>query len=386
MKQTICKTIEGLKQRLYDINQFMYDNPELGDEEFQAVEKLTRLLQDFDFTLETGVADRTTAFRAVYDSGKPGPTVAFLCEYDALPGVGHGCGHNMIGTMGAAAGIGLKSVLDTVGGKVVVLGTPAEETNGGKVDMVKAGIFDDIDAAMMLHPSANKSYESGTSQAIDALQFEFTGKSSHAAGEPEKGINALDAVILTFNGINALREHLKSTVRIHGIIKEGGEAANIVPDRAVAQFYVRAPKREYLNEVVEKVKNVARGAELMTGAALNISNYEASYDNLRTNQTLSQAFTRNLKELGIQEIEKPKDGSGSLDMGDVSHVVPAIHPVIGLGAPGVNAHSKEFADLTVTDIAKERLLQGAKALALTGYDLLTDSNLLSEVKKEFTTT
>lgn len=385
MKEQIISGIQALKNRLVELNQFMYEHPELGDEEYQAVEKLTTLLKDYKFSVETGVAGRATAFRAVYDSKKAGPTVAFLSEYDALPGIGHGCAHNMIGTMGAAAGIGLASVLDQIGGKVVVLGTPAEETNGGKVDMVKAGLFADIDVAMMLHPAPDKSYESGSSQAMDAIQFEFTGKASHAAAAPEKGINALDAVLLTFSGINALREHVTPDVRIHGIIKDGGEAANIVPAKAVAQFYVRAKKRKELNDIVEKVKNIARGAELMTGATLSITNYEASYDDLRTNQTLSQAFTTNLKGLGITEIHKPESDSGSLDMGDVSYVVPAIHPIIGLDSPDVNGHTKEFADLTITDIAQKRLIQGAQALALTGYDVITKSELLHRIKAEFAT-
>lgn len=385
MKKSITAAIEDVRSSLYAINQFMFEHPELGDEEFQAVEKLTVFLADNDFAVETGIADRPTAFRAVFASDKPGPAVAFLCEYDALPAIGHGCGHNMIGTMSAAAGIGLKSVINSIGGRVVVLGTPAEETNGGKVDMVRAGIFAEIDVAMMLHPAADKSYQSGTSQAMDAIQFEFAGKASHAAGAPEKGINALDAAILTFNGINALREHLKPEVRIHGIIKEGGEAANIVPARAVAQFYLRAGERKYLDEIVEKVGNIARGAELMTGAALTISKYETSYANLRTNQVLSRAFTANLEACGVNNISPPKDGSGSLDMGDVSHVVPAIHPSIGLDSPHVNGHTREMAQLTVTDIGRQRLIQGAQALALTGFDIIADKELLRKIKEEFKT-
>ncbi|WP_350342700.1 M20 family metallopeptidase [Proteinivorax tanatarense] len=385
MKQKIKEEITNLQERFFEINKFIYENPELGDEEFKAVEKLTSLLADHGFVIEKGIASRQTAFKATYDSKKTGPSVAFLCEYDALPGVGHGCGHNMIGAMGVAAGIGLSKVIESLGGKVVVFGTPAEETNGAKVDMVKEGVFKDIDVAMILHPSAGKSYESGSSQAMDAIQFEYTGKPSHAAAAPEKGINALDGVIMLFNGINALREHVPSDVRIHGIIKEGGEAANIVPEKAVAQFYIRAKERKYLNEVVHKIRNIAKGAEMMTGATVSISNYEASYDNLKTNNELSQTFNKNLKQAGVEDIEKPKGGAGSIDMGDVSLVCPAIHPYIGLDHPNVNGHSKEMADLTVTKIAKERLIQGAIAMAFTGFDVIKDKQLLAKIKEEFKT-
>ncbi|WP_353894142.1 M20 family metallopeptidase [Proteinivorax hydrogeniformans] len=383
MKELIKKEIEKIQEELYDINQYIYENPELGDKEFKAVEKLASLLADHNFVIDKGVAGRKTAFRATFDSKKEGPSIAFLCEYDALPGVGHGCGHNMIGTMGAAAGIGLSKIVESIGGKIVVLGTPAEETNGAKVDMVKKGVFEDIDLAMILHPSAGTSTESGSSQAMDAIQFEYIGKPSHAAAAPQKGINALDAVIMLFNGINALREHVTSDVRMHGIIKEGGEAANIVPEKAVAQFYIRAKERKYLDEVVEKVKNIAKGAEMMTGATVNITNYEASYDNLKTNKELSYAFSKNLKQVGIEHIEKAQEGAGSIDMGDVSLVCPAIHPYIGLDHPNVNSHSKEMADLTVTEIAKERLIQGALAMAYTGLDVIEDKDLLAKIKEEF---
>jgi amidohydrolase len=248
--------------------------------------------------------------------------------------------------------------------------------------MAEKGIFEGIDAAMIVHPSS-ESFESGISLAMDAIQFSFKGKSAHAAAEPEKGINALDAVILTFNGINALRQHIKSDVRIHGIIKEGGLAANIVPERAVAQFYIRSLDRKYLNEVVEKIKNVARGAALMTGAELEISNYELSYDNMLTNKHLSETFTSNLRLLGVKDIKSSDSGYGSIDMGNVSHVVPAIHPHIGLGNPELIGHTREMADLTITEQGHDALLKGAAAMAYTGYDLIVNKELLKQVKEEF---
>jgi len=382
MKNLLKTYVQSLQSKLWEMSDYLYHHPELGDQEYNSMKLLVEFLEEHDFTVETGTVGRPTAFKAVYDSKKPGPTIAYLSEYDALPGIGHGCGHNMIGTMGAGAGVLLSKIIDDIGGRVVVLGTPAEETNGAKVPMAEQGAFNDIDVAMILHPS-DESYESGESLAMDAIQFDFRGKSSHAAAAPEQGINALDAAIQLFNGINALRQHVTSDVRIHGIIKEGGLAANVVPDKAVAQFYVRAKDRKNLNEVVEKVKNIAQGAALMTGAQLYIDNYELSYDNMITNLTLSQLFTENLLSTGIAEVKKSRDSYGSIDMGNVSHVVPAIHPYIGLDSPGLSAHTQEFADLTITDNSHKVLAQGALALAQTGYDLITNEELLKKVKDEF---
>lgn len=382
MKEQLKQHLEVIQHKLWEMSDHLYHNPELGDQEFESMKLLVNFLKDHQFIVETGIVDRPTAFKAVYDSKKEGPTIAYLSEYDALPGVGHGCGHNMIGTMGAGAGVLLSKVIDEIGGRVVVLGTPAEETNGAKVPMAEQGIFADIDAAMILHPS-DESHESGNSLAMDALQFEFSGKSSHAAASPEKGINALDGVLNLFSGINALREHLRSDVRIHGIITEGGVAANVVPDRAVAQFYVRAKDRAYLNEVVQKVKNIAQGASLMTGATVEISNYELSYDNMITNETLSESFTNNLLAVGVEKVHKAKQSYGSIDMGNVSQVVPAIHPYIGLDSPGLVAHTKEFADITITENSHHILAKGALALAGTGFDLITNQELLEKMKSEF---
>lgn len=382
MKDLLVNYLEAVQSKLWDISDKLYHNPELGDQEFESMKLLVEFLEENHFSVEKGIVDRPTAFKAVYDSKKEGPTIAYLSEYDALPEIGHGCGHNLIGTMSAGAGVLLSKVVDEIGGRVVVLGTPAEETNGAKVPMAEQGIFDDIDAAMILHP-ADESYESGDSLAMDAIQFDFRGRTSHAAASPEKGINALDAVIQLFNGINALRQHVTSDVRIHGIIKEGGVAANIVPDKAVAQFYIRAQNRSYLNEVVQKVISIANGASSMTGAEVHISNYELSYDNMVTNQTLSQLFSNNLLSIGVEKIKKAKDSYGSIDMGNVSHVVPAIHPYIGLDSPGLIAHTQEFADLTITDNSHQILSRGALALAMTGFDLITNKEEFEKMKNEF---
>ena len=382
MKDLIVKEVEALKAALIETSDFICNNPEIGNKEFKAMEKLTFLLKSHGFQVETNILDNPTAFRGIYDSQRPGPSVAYLCEYDALPGIGHGCGHNMIGTMSCGAAIALSKVLDKLGGKIIVLGTPAEETNGAKVDMAEKGILNDIDVALILHPD-DKNHESGQSLAMDAIQFDFNGKSSHAAASPHEGINALDAVLLTFTGINALRQHITSDARIHGIVKEGGKAANVIPDRAIAQFYVRAGKKKYLKELVEKVKDVARGAALMTGAALEVSNYELSYDNMNTNKILSKSFTENLKYIGVADIHPASSDYGSIDMGNVSNVVPAIHPYISISDSALVGHTTEFRDATLTDKAHTALIKGASALALTGYDVITNKELLLRIKEEF---
>ncbi len=384
MKQTIIDTIEQHKKTFEEISIYIGENPELGHEEFKASAILIKTLLDHDFEVEREFCGLPTAFRAVFDSGKEGPVIGFMSEYDALPEVGHACGHNLIGTMGIAAGIGLSKVLAETGGKVIVYGTPAEETKGGKVTMAEKDIFSELDVAMMVHPLDNN-MKSGASLAMDAIQFEFFGKAAHAAASPHMGINALDAVIQTFNSINALRQHVTSDARIHGIIPEGGKAANVVPDYAVAQFYVRAAKREYVNELVEKVKKCAEGAALQTGTTFKASNYEFSYDDMISNDTLSEAFTNELVSLGIpvEEIYEQRDGSGSLDMGNVSQAVPSIHPYIKICNEAYACHTHEFREAAMTAQAREAMIVGAKSMALTGYEVLTNPELLQKIKAEF---
>ena len=370
MKDILFKEGQNIKDRLVKISEFMYHNPELGNKEFKSIEQLISLLEENNFKVEKEFLGLKTAFRAVYDSNKPGLTVGYLCEYDALPDIGHGCGHNMIGTMSAGAGVILSKILDEVGGRIIVYGTPAEETDGAKVIFAEQGVFEELDAAMILHPS-DKTTKSGTSMALYPLQFTYKGRTAHAASCPQDGINALNSVIQLFNGIDALRQHVTPDVRMHGIITQGGVAANIVPDKAVAQFYFRAAKKETVMELLEKVKKIAEGAALMTGATLEMERYELPYDNLVTHENLSDAFTENMKALGITEFEENKT-FGSSDIGNVSHIVPTIHPTIGISNCSVISHSREMADATISDLGHERLIIGALALAYTGYDVLTN--------------
>ncbi|WP_010281414.1 M20 family metallopeptidase [Bacillus timonensis] len=383
MKAEILAAIEENKDRFYEISAYIGANPELGHEEYKACKILTDELKKHNFSVEIGTAGLPTAFEATFDSGKPGATIGIMSEYDALPELGHACGHNLIGTMGIAAGIGLSKVIHETGGKVVVYGTPAEETKGGKVTMAEQGIFDHLDVAMMVHPLSH--YEkSGASLAMDAIQFEFFGKAAHAAAAPHEGINALDAVIQTFNSINALRQHITSDARIHGIISEGGQAANIVPDYAVAQFYVRAATRDYVNELVEKVKKCAQGAALQTGATMEWSFYEFSYDDMVTNESFSDVFTNTLIELGVnpEEILERAEG-GSLDMGNVSHVVPSIHPYVKICDEPFACHTHGFREAALSNQGKEAMILGAKTMAVTGYKILTNPELLEQIKTEF---
>ena len=375
MKEKIFKEGQLIKGRLREISDYIYNNPELGNEEYKAVEALIKFLREHDFEIEAPIAGMDTAFKATFDSGKPGMTIGYLCEYDALPKIGHGCGHNMIGVMSAGAGVSLSKVLGEIGGKVIVYGTPAEETNGGKVILAEAGVFDELDAAMIVHPDG-ETRASGSSSALYPIRFIYKGKTAHAASCPEKGINALNSVIQLFNGIDALRQHVTPDVRMHGIITKGGVAANIVPDEAIADFYFRASTKERVNEVVEKVKKIAEGAALMTGATLEIERYELPYDDLKTNETLSEMFNNNLRELGITEIKEAKATGGSSDIGNVSHVAPTIHPYIGITDCPIVGHSVEMAKATTTDKAHDRLLIAALAMAYTGHDIIVKNESL----------
>lgn len=385
MIKEVTKHAVELKQELKELSEYIFENPELGHEEFKAYKAHMELLKKHGFEVEEEYIGIKTAFKATFDSGKEGPSIGFLSEYDALPGIGHGCGHNLLGATNTGAGIALSKLIKDIKGKVIVFGTPAEETSGAKVDMTEQGAFDDIDIAMEVHPGS-KHYKSGASLAMEAIQFTFKGKPAHAAAYPEKGINALDAAINTFVNINALRQHIQSTARIHGIIKEGGKAANIVPDLAVAQFYVRATTKTYLNELVDKVKNCARGAALATGAKLEITNYESSYDNLVTNNTLSEAYCQSLRNMGVEEIYDSRSSYGSLDVGNVSHVVPTIHPYFGICQEEIPAHTIEFAEATKTEMAYESMTQTIGALVLTAIDILQSDELLEKIREEFKNT
>lgn len=386
IKQTVRDTVAGMAPELKRIASYIAAHPELGHEEKLASALLAEELGKLGFQVERGTLGLPTAFIAEYRSGKPGPTVGLLAEYDALPEIGHACGHHLICTMALGAAAGLRAVLDETGGIVRVYGTPAEETNGAKVDMAAAGLFDDCDIALMAHPY--DAYEkSGSSLAMDALQFEFHGKAAHAAANPEEGVNALDAVILLFNAVNALRQQIPGHARVHGIISHGGQAPNVIPDYAAARFYTRAATRSYTDELTNRVKACAEAAALAAGCRLTTSNYEYSYDELRTNRTLSETFTANLTAAGIApEAIRSANDHGSLDLGNVSLRCPAIHPFIQVVDEPYSLHTVEFRDAAQKDRAYDAMAFGATMLAFTAADVLTDPELMLRIREEFDST
>jgi amidohydrolase len=386
LKEATILNIDNNKEKYLQISHSIHENPEIGNEEFFASKLLADLLQSEGFSVERGVAGHETAFLARKKSElKSGPVIAFLAEYDALPGLGHACGHNIIGTASTAAAIALSKVIDETGGEVVVLGTPAEEggPNGSaKGSFVKHGLLEGIDAALMVHP-ANATRITGNSLAVDPLDFEFIGKPAHAAAAPHHGINALDAVIQLFNGINALRQHVTDDVKIHGIITHGGDAPNIVPEYAKARFYIRAATRKKCSEATARVKAIAEGAALATGAKLNVIAFQNEVDNLVLNRTFDAVFKQELESLGEQVETGERDGLGSTDAGNISQAVPTIHPYIKIGPDTLIGHTVEFREAAKSERGDEALLLGAKGLALTGLRLLTDEALINDIKEEF---
>jgi amidohydrolase len=382
-KTNMMNTIDNKAEVFRSISREIGGRPELGHEEYFASGLLIEALESEGFAVKRGVLGLETAFIAEFDTGRPGAVVAFLAEYDALEGLGHACGHHLIGTMSAAAAIGLKAAADGLGGKIRVYGTPAEETKGAKVPMAEAGLFDDCDIALMAHPY--HSFErSGQSLALDAVRFEFTGVAAHAAASPHEGVNALDAVLALFHNVNALRQQSRSDARVHGIIDNGGAAPNIIPDYASAKFYVRSSTRTYTNELTAKVRRCAEGAALATGCGLRTSHYEYSYDELLTNETLSSVFMDNLTAAGVasEEVQEGKD-HGSLDLGNVSKRCPSIHPYVKIVEERFALHTEAFRDAAMTEKALDRMLVGAKLLAATAYDVMADAELLAAIRQEF---
>lgn len=386
MKDIIFEIINKLSSELNELSLEIYNNPELGYEEFNACKLHSDILEKYGFNVQNKFSGVETGFKAEYKSNKPGITVAYMAEYDALPGVGHGCGHNLLGAVSTGAGIVLKHVIDEIGGTVIVFGTPAEETSGAKVTYVENHEFDNVDIAMVAHPG-NSYRKSGTSLALEPVQFEFFGKSSHAAAAPEAGINALDAAIQTFNSINALREHIRSDSRVHGVIIDGGKAANVVPDYTKSQFYVRSTTKSYNLELLEKIKNCARGAALATGTELKITKFEFNYDNLVTNETLNNLFAEKIYEVAGIVMEEPSKNAGSLDAGQVSQVCPTIHPYFDItNDKNIAPHTKEMANSTLTDYAKEQMKNTIAALVLSAIEVIQNPKLYAEIKHEFDNT
>ncbi len=380
LKSKVKHSIDSQRQQLIQLSLNIHDNPELGFKEEKASAWLTSYLEDNGFHVERGIAGLPTAFRAIY--GKGSPRIAVLAEYDALPKIGHACGHNIIGVAAVGAGVASKHIIDHLGGSVVVLGTPGEEGLGGKIDMVRGGAFKEVDAAMIVHPNT-RNIPSEEALAASTLEVEFFGRPAHAAGQPHKGINALDALILAFTSINSLRQHIRADARIHGIVTDGGEAPNIVPAHSAAVFLVRALDDDYLAELKERVVNCFTGASLATGARLEYRWRDRTYAPMKSNMTLAGLFRQNLDSLGLEvDAFDPRFGLGSTDMGNVSQVVPSIHPTIAIAPREVLVHTPEFAAATVSEAGQQGLLDAAKAMSMTVADILRPG-MLDKIKQEF---
>jgi amidohydrolase len=378
--EKIVQTIEAEKNKLVDLARQIHQNPEVGGSEVFASNLITTYLEEKGFKVWRGVGGLKTAFMA--SSGDEGFHVGFCSEYDALHEIGHGCGHNLIGIGGVAAGVALAAALEGKPGRVSIIGTPDEEDHGGKVDLVRTGVFDDVDVAMMFHPGCSTDLHIESLACCD-YRFIFHGRSVHASSEPWEGHNALDSVIQTFNSINALRQHLKDDARVHGIISEGGLAPNVIPHRAAADFLIRARDSFYLEEVVEKVIACARGAAMTTGTVLEICESGYPYDAMISNETMVDLFAESLKTAGYK-IESPhKEGLGSIDMGNVSRVTPSIYPVVAITDQWVTRHTHEFTELCNSDQAYDVMLTVAKAMAMTGQKIVEDTKIQQQIQKEF---
>jgi amidohydrolase len=375
--------VESVFPALIDLSRRIHGNPEVGLEEAKAAAWCSTLLRDHGFAVEMPVAGLATAFRA--RRGKGRPVIAFLAEYDALPGVGHACGHNIIAASALGAGIALARALERAGtsaGTIIVDGTPAEETLGGKIPMVDAGLYRDVELVVSMHPDTRNSV-GGTCLAVKTLIFSFHGKSAHAAAEPERGINALDAVIQTFNNVNALRQHLRSDARLHGIITSGGRASNIVPDFAQADFSVRAAEMVYFREVLEKVRNCARAAALAMGARLEISE-EPTFEPVKENRALCAQVLAILAELGLPgEHAAGKCQSASTDFGNVSQAVPAVAVSVKTAPLGTVSHHPDFARAAASPESDACILTAAKVMASLGARAVQDPTVLKEAWEEF---
>ena len=372
-KQGILDYIENNKYDYVEISHRIHERPELGNEEIFASRTLIDKLKENDFDIETDIAGHATGFIATYDSGQEGPVIGYLAEYDALPGLGHACGHNIIGTASVLAGSALKQVIDRIGGKVVVLGCPAEEggENGSaKASYVKAGIIDDIDIALMIHPG-NATYPTIDTLAVDVLDIKFYGKSAHASENADEALN----------GVAQLRQHIKKSQRVHGVILDGGKAANIIPDFTHARFYTRATTRKELDILTEKVNQIARGAAIQTGCDYEFGPIQNGVNEFIKTPKLDELFEKYALEVG-EDVSHDDFGFGSTDTGNVSHIVPTIHPHVKIGSRNLVGHTHRFREAAASVHGDQALIHGAKIIALMGLELIENKGMFDEIVQQ----
>lgn len=383
-REILERYIEANKAEFQRIALEIHGKPEVSNYEVFACKSWADKLTEQGFTVKVDVAGHHTGFDARYKSSKPGPTVAFLAEYDALPGIGHACGHNLFGAYSALAGCALKQLVDEIGGEVRVYGTPGEEggENGSaKESFVREGFLKDVDFALCAHPGSRHALTSG-SLANNCVKIDFFGKPSHAAASPEKGINALDAVIFVFNAINAMRQHVTSDCRIHGIITKGGDAPNIVPEYAQAYFFLRAARKATAQDLYNKVERIVEGAALATGATGKMYLSQNRVDDTLVCPGLDAVYKKNMEALG-ETVEPPKTGGmGSSDVGNISYCVPTIQPGFKISPAPVTGHSAEMREASCSQMGLDSIPQAAKALSMTALDLFLDPALLAAIKAE----
>ncbi|MBO0436504.1 M20 family metallopeptidase [Vagococcus fluvialis] len=380
-KEIMMQKIESNIEAYMELVQTMYDNPEIGNEEFETMKLLVDYLDKVGFKTTSGYVV-PTGFLGEYDTGKEGPTIAVMCEYDALPEVGHGCGHNLIAGIGVATAEAVKEIIDQFGGKLLVVGTPAEENFGGKVSMSEAGVFDEVDVALMVHPGS-KNGVGGRSTALNPIKFEFFGTNAHAC-KPQQGASALDAAVMSYLQINLLRQFVNQNTFIHGVIKDGGEAANVIPAYASLEYYFRAPTMSYAKDVTEKAIQAVDAICKANNVTYKTSTYECPYEDTVINYKLADILTEKYTELGVENIYPVEEiAGGSTDVGAVSYRCPTIQGNIKICGEEVSGHTVEMAQATISKDGEKGLIKASQGLALTILELLENPTLLTEVKQEF---
>jgi len=383
-KREVCEAVDGMREGLVRVAREIHAHPELAFDERFASSLLVRILREAGLEVTEGAYGLPTAFVSEFGAAE-GPCVAVLAEYDALPEIGHACGHNLIATAGVGAGLALAALGERLGGRVRVLGTPAEEHGCGKELMVREGALDGVDAAMMIHPSS-VNLVNMPCVCMAEVDVTYRGLSAHAAAMPERGVNALDALVLAYQGIAALRQHIKPTERIHGIFTDAGRAPNVVPERASGRFYVRAASAPELAALKPRVEGCFRAGAAATGAELELSWGAADYLDIRFNEPLAEAFRANAEQLGREffPYEKlPASLQGSTDMGNVSQRVPSIHPMLAAAPVHCTIHHPEFAKWAGSELGDAAAIDGAKALAMTALDYLADGDLRARARAIF---
>jgi amidohydrolase len=386
LKKDVASAVDAMRDDLLRLSHDIHGEPELALEEVKSAEKLCRAVERADLKVQREAFGLKTGYAAEF--GDKGPVVAILSEYDALPGIGHACGHNIIATAGLGAALALARLNGRLPGRVRYLGTPAEERFGGKELMAREGAFDRTDVAMMIHPS-NMDMVTMPCIAISEVEVTYHGRAAHASAVPYRGLNALDAVVTAYSAIAQLRQHIRNTERIHGIITDGGLAANIVPERASCRFYVRAADANDLAPLKARVQACFEAGALATGCSYEAFWGGTDYLDLKTNWPMAEAFENNAIALGreffpIKDI--PPGYAGSTDMGNVSHRVPSIHPMLGVAPTNVIIHNAEFARYAAMPKGDQAVIDGAKAMAMTALDLMANAPLLAKVKSDFEST